>query len=135
MPEKLREVKELYEFKQEFSPLRAFDPFAGVGAFVRGVENAGAIKFTHAIEICPSTAMTLRYVLSLYLATLTYRPDRKNNPGVAVFNQCANAMFDYAISREAGIDTDLRGLGDKPRRLRDPPIPDDIDCIVTGFPW
>ena len=62
MTEKLREMDDLYEFKQQFTPFKAFDPFAGVGAFVRGLECAGAVEFTHAIEICPSAALTLKYV-------------------------------------------------------------------------
>ena len=48
--------------KQQFTPFKALDPFAGVGAFVRGLEYPGAVEFTHAIEICPSAALTLKYV-------------------------------------------------------------------------
>lgn len=42
------------------NPLSAFDPFAGVGAFVRGMEEAGGLKLSHAIEISPSAAKTLQ---------------------------------------------------------------------------
>ena len=41
-------------------PLRIFDPFAGCGAFVLGLCELGNMRFTHAIEICPSTCATLR---------------------------------------------------------------------------
>ena len=41
--------------------LRAFDPFSGVGAFGLAMEEAGCIKFTHAVEITPSAALTLKF--------------------------------------------------------------------------
>lgn len=40
--------------------LRALDVFAGVGAFGLGMEEAGGIRVTHAIEISPSAAKTLK---------------------------------------------------------------------------
>lgn len=46
-------------------PLRTFDPFAGVGAFGRGLEEAGSINVTHSVEISPSASETLRYVMQL----------------------------------------------------------------------
>lgn len=46
-------------------PLRTFDPFAGVGALGRGLEEAGSIDVTHSVEISPSAAETLRYVLCI----------------------------------------------------------------------
>jgi len=52
--------------KQTTQPqLRALDLFAGTGAFSLGMKAAGApFKLTHAIEISPSAAKSLRYVLS-----------------------------------------------------------------------
>lgn len=44
----------------EKSPLRALDLFAGVGAFGLGMEASCPIKVTHAIEISPSAAHTLK---------------------------------------------------------------------------
>lgn len=44
--------------------LRTFDPFGGVGAFGLAMEELGCMKLTHAVEITPSAALTLRYVLS-----------------------------------------------------------------------
>lgn len=41
-------------------PLAAFDPFAGAGAFGLALQDAGAIKLTHAVEISVSAAKTLR---------------------------------------------------------------------------
>lgn len=41
-------------------PLSAFDPFAGVGAFALSMQEAGIIKLTHAVEISPSAAKTLK---------------------------------------------------------------------------
>jgi DNA (cytosine-5)-methyltransferase 1 len=44
--------------------LRALDLFAGTGAFSLGMKAAGApFKLTHAIEISPSAAKSLRYAL------------------------------------------------------------------------
>jgi len=46
------------------SQLRALDIFAGTGAFSLGIMAAGApVKLTHAIEISPSAAKSLRYAL------------------------------------------------------------------------
>lgn len=55
----------LTEAKQITQPqLRALDLFAGTGAFSLGMKAAGApFKLTHAIEISPSAAKSLRYVL------------------------------------------------------------------------
>lgn len=44
----------------EKSPLRALDLFAGVGAFGLGMEATCPISMTHAIEIAPSAAQTLK---------------------------------------------------------------------------
>ncbi|GBE88031.1 hypothetical protein SCP_1202590 [Sparassis crispa] len=41
-------------------PLKAFDPFGGVGAFGLGMEEAGCLKMVHAVEISPSAAETLK---------------------------------------------------------------------------
>lgn len=48
---------------QRKNPLRLFDPFAGAGAFALGMCQVGKMKLTHAIEIDPSAAYTLRYLL------------------------------------------------------------------------
>ena len=68
MSNKEKEMGELQQFRGGYALLRTFDPFAGVGALVRGSENSGVAKFTHGIEICPSTAKTLRFITIDYLA-------------------------------------------------------------------
>ena len=40
--------------------ISTFDPFGGVGAFGLGLEEAGCIKVTHAVEISPSASQTLQ---------------------------------------------------------------------------
>lgn len=57
-----KKALELAEWRQRSADnaLRIFDPFAGCGAFVLGLCELGNMRFTHAIEICPSTAETLR---------------------------------------------------------------------------
>lgn len=47
-------------FLEKEAPLRVFDPFAGTGAFGLAMEEVGCFKMTHAVEITPSTAKTLR---------------------------------------------------------------------------
>jgi DNA (cytosine-5)-methyltransferase 1 len=47
-------------FLETTKPLRTFDPFGGVGAFGLGLEEAGCIKVTHAVEISPSASETMR---------------------------------------------------------------------------
>ena len=56
------EANKTLEWRQRSkeTPLRLFDPFAGCGAFVLGLCELGNMEFTHATEICPSTAATLR---------------------------------------------------------------------------
>jgi DNA (cytosine-5)-methyltransferase 1 len=58
----------LMEVKQATQPqLRALDLFAGTGAFSLGMKAAGApFKLTHAVEISPSAAKSLRYILLIY---------------------------------------------------------------------
>ncbi|PIL29860.1 DNA methyltransferase [Ganoderma sinense ZZ0214-1] len=99
--------------------LRAFDPFAGVGAFGLAMENTGCVKVTHAVEISPSAAQTLR----------------KNSPSTTVYNQCSNIVLRYAIKAhakqwEGPPPDDVEGKSPLPL----PPTPDQIDCIVAGFP-
>ena len=56
----LTEVKQATQ-----SQMRALDLFAGTGAFSLGMKASGApFKLTHAIEISPSAAKSLRYLLS-----------------------------------------------------------------------
>ena len=64
------EIDKTYDFlqwreKMKTRPLRIFDPFAGSGAFVLGVCESGPMKFTHAIDIAPSAAETIRYAGNL----------------------------------------------------------------------
>ncbi|KAH9849210.1 S-adenosyl-L-methionine-dependent methyltransferase [Lenzites betulinus] len=103
-----------------FPPLRAFDPFGGVGAFALAMEEVGCIKLTHAVEITPSAALTLQ----------------KNSPETTVYNQCSNLVFQYAVKYHAGnlSSSDmLHNLHDK-SPLDKPPGPADIDCLIAGFP-
>lgn len=59
---------------------------------------------------------------------------RTNSPRTVVYNQCSNKMLEYAVSRINGVDVTLSGLVDD-EDLPEPPRHDDIDCIVSGFPW
>ena len=52
------------------TPVRVFDPFGGVGAFTGGMEEAGCMKVTHAVEISPSAAETLKSVAGTFLVFL-----------------------------------------------------------------
>lgn len=60
MKEEMERTEELYRFRQNQPRLRAFDPFAGVGAFALGLQQALNLSLTHAIEISPSAAATIR---------------------------------------------------------------------------
>ncbi|KAH7927250.1 S-adenosyl-L-methionine-dependent methyltransferase [Leucogyrophana mollusca] len=106
------------EFLSKNKPLRAFDPFGGVGAFGLALELSGCVKVTHTVEICPSAAESLR---------------KNASRDTKVYNQCANVMLRHAIKAHAGHDVEeLRSIeGD---RLPAPPKPGDIDCILAGFP-
>ena len=55
---------DLQKFSEMYAeePLRAFDPFGGVGAFALSMQEVGCLKLTHAVEISPSAALTLKYV-------------------------------------------------------------------------
>ncbi|KAH7906528.1 S-adenosyl-L-methionine-dependent methyltransferase, partial [Hygrophoropsis aurantiaca] len=113
-----QEVELTKAFLRDVPPLRAFDPFGGVGAFGLALEQSGCVKVTHTVEICPDAAKTL-----------------KNNAsrGTKVYNQCANVMLRHAIKTHAGHDVeDLRSINGE--RLPAPPKPEDIDCILAGFP-
>jgi DNA (cytosine-5)-methyltransferase 1 len=56
-----------YVSKLEKSPLKALDLFAGTGAFGFGMEKSCPIKVTHAIEIAPSAARSIKWVNMLSL--------------------------------------------------------------------
>jgi DNA (cytosine-5)-methyltransferase 1 len=62
--EEVKMAKKLVTNRQG-KPLNALDIFAGVGAFSHSITQAcGAIKLTHAIEVAPSAAQTIKYVSS-----------------------------------------------------------------------
>ena len=60
---------------------------------------------------------------------------RENSPSTVVYNQCANLVLKYAVKTHAGLQdepvNDLKGE----KVLPPPPKPEEIDCIIAGFPW
>ena len=64
-----RDIQRRTKDLRKFAPprLRAFDPFAGVGAFGKAMEESGCVEVTHAVEISPSAAITLKYCTSFIL--------------------------------------------------------------------
>ncbi|KAF7975199.1 hypothetical protein HWV62_10266 [Athelia sp. TMB] len=74
--------------------LRAFDPFAGVGAFGRGLEESGCINVTHSVEISPSACETLRI----------------NSAEMTIFNQDSNKILEYAIKTHEDRAADITDL-------------------------
>ncbi|KAI9510780.1 S-adenosyl-L-methionine-dependent methyltransferase [Russula earlei] len=116
-------VAEAMSFGEEArkQKLRAFDVFAGAGAMSLGMENAtGGMKTTHAVEISPSAAQTLRL----------------NSPNTVVYNQCVNVLLRYAVKSYRGIleEDDIPNDILNKTRLPPPPRPGDIDVITAGFP-
>ncbi|KAL4250277.1 DNA (cytosine-5)-methyltransferase [Abortiporus biennis] len=112
--------KELVRFSEECQrkPLRAFDPFSGVGAFGLGMEEAGVLKVTHAVEISPSASQTLK----------------KNSPQTVVYNQCSNKVLKYAIKTFAGHKVKTPQAIGSPDLLPPPVKPSDVDCLIAGLP-
>ncbi|KAH7886266.1 S-adenosyl-L-methionine-dependent methyltransferase [Phlebopus sp. FC_14] len=118
MKPNLEKFREMKRFLEEGAPLRVFDPFAGVGTFGLAMEEVGCFRVTHAVEISPSAAKTLK---------------KNARPGTKVYNQCSNRMLNTAILTDANKKHDeLTSIEGK--RLPPPPKPGEIDCIVTGFP-
>ncbi|TDL19401.1 S-adenosyl-L-methionine-dependent methyltransferase [Rickenella mellea] len=117
-PERMKEVDGMRTFEAEVASLRMFDPFGGVGALGMGMEKAGCLKATHATEISPSTAKTLK----------------ANNPETVIYNQCANKLLEHAIKLSVGLQSQLWSIGNENELLPLPPKPEDIDCIIAGFP-
>ncbi|KAG1742724.1 S-adenosyl-L-methionine-dependent methyltransferase [Suillus paluster] len=120
--ENLAEWNQSREFLKKQKPLRAFDPFAGAGAFGLGLEESGCIEVTHAVEISPSAAKTLK----------------ANSPHTVVYNQCSNLVLQEAIKARANLEiTRLKkiepDIGEDPY-IPAPPKPEEIDCIIAGFP-
>lgn len=58
----LDELQSQRDYVNKNSRLRAFDPFAGVGAFANGLAEAANLELTQAIEIDQDAAMTLKSV-------------------------------------------------------------------------
>ncbi|KAF9814898.1 hypothetical protein IEO21_04842 [Rhodonia placenta] len=112
-------VLSMKNFLQSNPPLKAFDPFGGVGAFGLGLEESGCLKVVQTIEISPSAAQALQ----------------ENCPHTTVYNQCSNVVLQYAIKNHAGHKPQVpRAIGNGQRALPDPPTPGQIDCIIAGFP-
>ncbi|KAF8131609.1 S-adenosyl-L-methionine-dependent methyltransferase [Boletus edulis] len=118
MKQVLKEVKGTKEFLEREAPLRVFDPFAGTGALSLAMEGMGCFKLTHAVEISPSAAKTLR---------------NNASGNVKVYNQCSNLVLRDAILTHANKNPEpLESI--EGHALPPFPKPGDIDCIITGFP-
>ncbi|KAG2149402.1 S-adenosyl-L-methionine-dependent methyltransferase [Suillus cothurnatus] len=120
--ENLAEWKQSQEFLKRQKPLRALDPFAGAGAFGLGLEESGCIDVTHAVEISPSAAKTLK----------------ANSPKTVVYNQCSNLVLAAAIRSHTNLEVKRlekieSDITEDPY-IPDPPKPEEIDCIIAGFP-
>ncbi|KAI0686823.1 hypothetical protein BC835DRAFT_1309374 [Cytidiella melzeri] len=115
LPASQSAARQAEEFK-ELRPLRAFDPFCGTGAFALSMQEAGALVLTHAVEISPSAATTLK----------------TNSPDTIVYNQCANLVLENAVKNARGQHSTLWSIEEEEL----PPVikPGDIDCLVAGFP-
>lgn len=120
--EDLAEWTHSQEFVQKQKPLRALDPFAGSGAFGLGLEESGCIEVTHAVEISPSAAKTLKV----------------NSPKTVVYNQCSNLVLAAAIRSHANLEVQrlekIQSDITEDPYIPAPPKPEEIDCIIAGFP-
>ncbi|KAL4067275.1 S-adenosyl-L-methionine-dependent methyltransferase [Scleroderma yunnanense] len=114
----LDNFRQLQSFMENGPPLRVFDPFAGVGAFPLAMEESGCFELTHAIEISPSAARTLK---------------KNTSHRIMIYNQCSNRVLRQAILiHENKMPDDLRSI--EGNALPNPPLPGEIDCIIAGFP-
>ncbi|KAH9932061.1 S-adenosyl-L-methionine-dependent methyltransferase [Epithele typhae] len=113
-----RESQKLFSGPTPKGCLRAFDPFAGIGAFGMAMEATGSVKVTHAVEISPSAATALK----------------KNSPSTTVYNQCSNLVLQHSIKTYQGQPSGrLKDIKEE-KPLPPPPTPSQIDCIIAGFP-
>ena len=135
---------DLKKFLRMFAehPLRAFDPFGGVGAFALSMQEAVCLKLTHAVEISPSAALTLKYVYRCIPGLWTHHLLRKNSPNTKVLNQCSNLVLEDAVKRVRAPNSTERVVHPQlPYKhpsllpLPAPPTRGEIDCIIAGFPW
>ncbi|RDX39457.1 S-adenosyl-L-methionine-dependent methyltransferase, partial [Lentinus brumalis] len=76
------------------------------------------MKVTHAVEISPSAADTLK----------------RNSPSTVVCNQCSNIVLKYAVKSHAGQRDEVPTHIKSQEELPPPPAQGQIDCIVAGFP-
>ena len=60
---------------------------------------------------------------------------RLNSPDTIVYNQCSSLLLEYAIKYKQQKPVSLCQIDDKHKPLPPPPMPEDIDIIVSGFPW
>jgi DNA (cytosine-5)-methyltransferase 1 len=66
--DKVEEIGKMKEFlaSSRKRPLRVLDLCAGAGAFGLALEELGCVKITHAVEISPSAAKTLKYTFPYF---------------------------------------------------------------------
>jgi DNA (cytosine-5)-methyltransferase 1 len=78
-------LAEVVSFNEEVDvhKLRAFDVFSGAGAMSLGMESAGSMKTTHAVEIAPSAARTFRCVQDMSSCAIWRHRQRECNDGVS----------------------------------------------------
>ena len=61
---------------------------------------------------------------------------RRNSPDTTVYNQCSNKMLEYAVKKQTDFGW-MNNLEDitTTENLPPPPTSQDVDCIISGFPW
>lgn len=141
LKEKLKDRENILTFLAQAKrhPLPTLDLFGGVGAFSRGLsEGSSCLKLSHAIEISPSAAKTLKYVqwppVPPPIRLLNHT--RRNSPDTLVYNQCANTMLRYSIKCNEGHHPEPpKQLFDMKTSVSAPLRPGEFRCVCAGFPW
>ncbi|OBT93510.2 DNA methyltransferase Dim-2 [Pseudogymnoascus verrucosus] len=91
-----------------FRRLRGLDMFCGGGNFARGLEEGGAIKFTHAVDMAPN-------------AIATYYANAEDPKTTQFFCGSVDDMLIKALSGNAEGAPEI-------------PLPGDVDFIAAGSP-
>lgn len=89
-------------------PLRGLDMFCGGGNFGRGLEEGGAIKFTHAVDMAPN-------------AIATYYANAEDPRTTQFFCGSVDDMLTKALNGNAEGTLEI-------------PLPGDIDFVAAGAP-
>lgn len=117
-----------FKNKMQEKPMRVLDLFGGVGVLRPG---SGCVKVTHALEISPSAARTIKWVPDTML--LVDSDQRCSVGRIFLIHKLSTSASTLYCVMNRQVERPSQPHGKTP--IPELPAPDSVDIITAGFPW